>query len=240
MLYLRCILLMRREYMENLKISNIQKKYNFRGEDVMVLDDISFNVKKGEFVAIMGKSGSGKTTLLNIIGGLDSANAGNVIINSRDLAQMKNSDKIKFRRKNIGIVYQAYNLLDSLNVRENVVLPFLLDKRKADYDKADRLIKEVGLKGKEEYMPFELSGGEKQRVAVARALINEPIILLADEPTGNLDSRNTKQIMKKIKYYNKVHKQTIVMVTHDEAVAKEADRIICLEDGKIISDEKTR
>ncbi len=226
--------------MENLKISNIQKKYNFRGEDVMVLDDISFNVKKGEFVAIMGKSGSGKTTLLNIIGGLDSANAGNVIINSRDLAQMKNSDKIKFRRKNIGIVYQAYNLLDSLNVRENVVLPFLLDKRKADYDKADRLIKEVGLKGKEEYMPFELSGGEKQRVAVARALINEPIILLADEPTGNLDSRNTKQIMKKIKYYNKVHKQTIVMVTHDEAVAKEADRIICLEDGKIISDEKTR
>lgn len=238
--YLRCILLMRREYMENLKISNIQKKYNFRGEDVMVLDDISFNVKKGEFVAIMGKSGSGKTTLLNIIGGLDSANAGNVIINSRDLAQMKNSDKIKFRRKNIGIVYQAYNLLDSLNVRENVVLPFLLDKRKADYDKADRLIKEVGLKGKEEYMPFELSGGEKQRVAVARALINEPIILLADEPTGNLDSRNTKQIMKKIKYYNKVHKQTIVMVTHDEAVAKEADRIICLEDGKIISDEKTR
>ena len=145
--YLRCILLMRREYMENLKISNIQKKYNFRGEDVMVLDDISFNVKKGEFVAIMGKSGSGKTTLLNIIGGLDSANAGNVIINSRDLAQMKNSDKIKFRRKNIGIVYQAYNLLDSLNVRENVVLPFLLDKRKADYDKADRLIKEVGLKG---------------------------------------------------------------------------------------------
>lgn len=226
--------------MENLKISNIQKKYNFRGEDVMVLDDISFNVKKGEFVAIMGKSGSGKTILLNIIGGLDSANAGNVIINSRDLAQMKNSDKIKFRRKNIGIVYQAYNLLDSLNVRENVVLPFLLDKRKADYDKADRLIKEVGLKGKEEYMPFELSGGEKQRVAVARALINEPIILLADEPTGNLDSRNTKQIMKKIKYYNKVHKQTIVMVTHDEAVAKEADRIICLEDGKIISDEKTR
>lgn len=226
--------------MENLKISNIQKKYNFRGEDVMVLDDISFNVKKGEFVAIMGKSGSGKTTLLNIIGGLDSANAGNVIINSRDLAQMKNSDKIKFRRKNIGIVYQTYNLLDSLNVRENVVLPFLLDKRKADYDKADRLIKEVGLKGKEEYMPFELSGGEKQRVAVARALINEPIILLADEHTGNLDSRNTKQIMKKIKYYNKVHKQTIVMVTHDEAVAKEADRIICLEDGKIISDEKTR
>ena len=226
--------------MENLKISNIQKKYNFRGEDVMVLDDISFNVKKGEFVAIMGKSGSGKTTLLNIIGGLDSANAGNVIINSRDLAQMKNSDKIKFRRKNIGIVYQAYNLLDSLNVRENVVLPLLLDKRKADYDKADRLIKEVGLKGKEEYMPFELSGGEKQRAAVARALINEPIILLADEPTGNLDSRNTKQIMKKIKYYNKVHKQTTVMVTHDEAVAKEADRIIRLEDGKIISDEKTR
>ncbi len=225
--------------MENLKINNIQKKYNFRGIDVTILDDISFSVKKGEFVAIMGKSGSGKTTLLNIIGGLDSATGGNVVINSRDLTQMKNSEKIKFRRKNIGIIFQTYNLLDSLNVRENVVLPLLLDKKRADYDKVNRLIKEVGLKGKEEYMPYELSGGEKQRAAVARALINDPIILLADEPTGNLDSKNTKQIMKKIKYYNKVHKQTIIMVTHDDVVAKTADRIICLDDGKIISNEKT-
>ena len=223
-----------------LKINNLSKSYYTKQKEILARDNISLDIPKNALTAIVGPSGCGKSTLLTIIGGLDSANAGNVIINSRDLAQMKNSDKIKFRRKNIGIVYQTYNLLDSLNVRENVVLPFLLDKRKADYDKADRLIKEVGLKGKEEYMPFELSGGEKQRVAVARALINEPIILLADEPTGNLDSRNTKQIMKKIKYYNKVHKQTIVMVTHDEAVAKEADRIICLEDGKIISDEKTR
>ncbi len=225
--------------MENLKINNIYKKFNFRGEDISILNDISFSVRKGEFVAIMGKSGSGKSTLLNIIGGLENPTDGSIIINSRNITQMKNSEKTKFRRKNIGIVYQAYNLLDSLNVRENVALPLLLDKKKVDYSKVDRLIKEVGLKGKEEYMPYELSGGEKQRVSIARALINDPIILLADEPTGNLDSKNTKQIMKKIKYYNKVHKQTVIMVTHDIDLAKTADRLIILEDGRIISDEKT-
>ena len=225
--------------MENLKINNIYKKFNFRGEDISILNDISFSVRKGEFVAIMGKSGSGKSTLLNIIGGLENPTDGSIIINSRNITQMKNSEKTKFRRKNIGIVYQAYNLLDSLNVRENVALPLLLDKKKVDYSKVDRLIKEVGLKGKEEYMPYELSGGEKQRVSIARALINNPIILLADEPTGNLDSKNTKQIMKKIKYYNKVHKQTVIMVTHDIDLAKTADRLIILEDGRIISDEKT-
>ena len=225
--------------MENLKINNIYKKFNFRGEDISILNDISFSVRKGEFVAIMGKSGSGKSTLLNIIGGLENPTDGSIIINSRNITQMKNSEKTKFRRKNIGIVYQAYNLLDSLNVRENVALPLLLDKKKVDYSKVDRLIKEVGLKGKEEYIPYELSGGEKQRVSIARALINDPIILLADEPTGNLDSKNTKQIMKKIKYYNKVHKQTVIMVTHDIDLAKTADRLIILEDGRIISDEKT-
>lgn len=219
--------------MDILNLENISKEY----EDCKALENINLKIKKGEFVAIIGQSGSGKSTLLNIIAGIDTPTKGKVYIKDTEITSMKNNEKTIFRRKNIGYIYQFYNLLPTLNVRENIILPVVLDERKVNKKRLDNLIKELGLATKLEYLPNELSGGQQQRVAIARALISNPVIVLADEPTGNLDRKTSRKIIEKLKYYNQKFGQTIIMVTHDEKLAKETDRIITVLDGKIIKDE---
>ena len=194
-------------------------------------------MKKGEFIAIVGKSGSGKSTLLHLLGGLDLPSQGTVIINNQDIYTMSDKDLTVFRRKYIGFIYQFYNLIPALTVKENIVLPALFDGRKVSEEKIDELVKNLGLLNKKDVFPNDLSGGQQQRVAIGRALINKPKIILADEPTGNLDTKNSKHIMKLLEFYNKKYKQTIIMVTHDMSLARRADRIITMLDGKIIKDE---
>lgn len=220
--------------MEILNIVNLTKKYENGSNELYALNDINFNVKKGEFVIIIGKSGSGKSTLLHLIGGLDFPTCGTVLVNNTDIYKLSDKNLTIFRRKYIGIIYQFYNLIPVLNVYENIILPALFDKRKINEDKVDNLLSKLGLDGKRDYLPNDLSGGEQQRVAIARALINRPKIILADEPTGALDSKNSKYIMKLLKFYNKKYKQTIIMVTHDVSLTCYADRIITMFDGKII------
>ena len=220
--------------MEILNIVNLTKKYENGSNELYALNDINFNVKKGEFVIIIGKSGSGKSTLLHLIGGLDFPTCGTVLVNNTDIYKLSDKNLTIFRRKYIGIIYQFYNLIPVLNVYENIILPALFDKRKINEDKVDNLLSKLGLDGKRDYLPNDLSGGEQQRVAIARALINRPKIILADEPTGALDSKNSKYIMKLLRFYNKKYKQTIIMVTHDVSLTCYADRIITMFDGKII------
>ena len=224
--------------MEILKVQNIIKEYANGNKKLYALNDVSFTVNQGEFVAIVGASGSGKSTLLHILGGIDKPTNGKVYINGTDISSLKKDKLTIFRRRNIGIVYQFYNLIPTLNVEDNITLPILLDNKHINKEKLNKLINLLGLENRRTALPSELSGGEEQRVSIGRALINEPVIVLADEPTGNLDSKSSKEIVDIFKYYNKAYKQTLIMVTHDERIALQADRIIEIRDGKIIKDDK--
>ena len=224
--------------MEILKAQNIIKEYANGDKKLYALNDVSFTIEQGEFVAIVGASGSGKSTLLHILGGIDKPTNGKVYINGTDISSLKKDKLTIFRRRNIGIVYQFYNLIPTLNVEDNITLPILLDNKHINKEKLNKLINLLGLENRRTALPSELSGGEEQRVSIGRALINEPVIVLADEPTGNLDSKSSKEIVDIFKYYNKAYKQTLIMVTHDERIALQADRIIEIRDGKIIKDDK--
>lgn len=222
--------------MEILTVKNLSKKYGKGENEFLALNNVSFRVQKGEFIAIVGKSGSGKSTLLHLLGGLDRPSSGNLFINNQEVYKMSDKNLTVFRRKYIGIIYQFYNLIPVLNVKENILLPALFDGRSISDKKLNDMVKNLGLLNKLEAYPNDISGGEQQRVAIGRALINHPKILLADEPTGNLDSRNSKMVMKLLEFYNKKYRQTIIMVTHDMSLAKRASRIITMSDGKIIKD----
>lgn len=220
--------------MEILKVENLVKKYGKGENEVIAVNDVSLSVEKGEFVAIVGSSGSGKSTLLHLIGGVDRPTSGKVYIEGKDIYSLNSDELAIYRRRNIGIIYQFYNLLPILNVEENITLPCELDGKKADKKKLDELLKILGLEDRRLHLPNELSGGQQQRVAIGRSLINNPAIILADEPTGNLDSKASEEIVNLLKESNKKYKQTIIMVTHNLDIAKEADRIIQIEDGKIV------
>lgn len=227
--------------MENniiLECKHVSKKYGERESEVFAIKDVSFSVKKGEFVAIIGASGSGKSTLLHIIGGVDKPSSGSITIDGIDITKLNDDEMAIFRRKNIGIIYQFYNLLPILNVKENITLPCELDGKKPDNQKVEDLIEILGLAERKDYLPNQLSGGQQQRVAIGRALINTPAIILADEPTGNLDSKSSEEIIKLLKFSNKKYNQTILLVTHDDAIASQAKRIIEIKDGEIIRDTK--
>lgn len=228
------------DFMEILKTNKLSKKYGKDKNEFYALKDIDLSVQKGEFISITGKSGSGKSTLLNLLAGLDIPSDGEVTINNQKIYDLSDKELTIFRRKNIGVIYQFYNLIPMLNVRENIMLPLILDKRRVNDKRFDELIKSLELKDKLESMPNDLSGGQQQRTAIGRALINRPKILFADEPTGNLDSRNSKKIMKLLEYYNKKYRQTIIMVTHDETLAKMCPRNIVMKDGRIVKDERKK
>ena len=223
--------------MEILRVENLSKVYGKGKNKVVAVDDVSFSVEKGEFVAIVGRSGGGKSTLLHLIGGVDEASNGNIFIDNTKISNLSKDKMAVFRRRNIGIIYQFYNLIPILSVKENITLPLLLDNKTIDEKLLDDTIKYVGLERRVNHLPNELSGGEQQRVSIARAIITKPLLILADEPTGNLDTKRSKEIMDLLKKYNKEYNQTIILITHDLNVAKEADRIITIEDGKIIKDE---
>lgn len=219
--------------MEILKVENLTKTYGKKDTEVKALDNISFSVNKGEFIAIVGASGSGKSTLLHLIGGVDKPTSGKVYINGKDIYSLSKDEIAIFRRNEIGLIYQFYNLIPILNVKENITLPCDLGGKKVDEKRLDEIIQMLGLENRKEHLPNELSGGQQQRVAIGRALINNPSIILADEPTGNLDSKASKEIIDLLKNSNKKYNQTILLITHDENIAKQADRIITIQDGKI-------
>lgn len=222
--------------MEILKVKNLTKIYGKDMAKVTALDNVSFSVEKGEFVAIVGASGSGKSTLLHIIGGVDRPTSGKVYIDGKDIFQF-NDDKLAiFRRRQVGLIYQFYNLIPILNVEENITLPLALDNREIDKQKLENMIKILGLEKRKKHLPNELSGGQQQRTSIGRALITNPTIILADEPTGNLDSKASDEIVTLLKKSNKDYKQTIIMITHNLEIAKVADRIIKIEDGKIVEE----
>lgn len=226
--------------MEILKVENLCKTYG-KGETlVKALDNVSFSVEKGEFVAIVGSSGSGKSTLLHILGGVDRPTSGKVYVDGEDVYKLNETNLAIFRRRQVGLIYQFYNLIPILNVKENMTLPILLDSKKVDEKYLDELIEILGLTNRVNHLPNELSGGQQQRVSIGRALMNRPTLLLADEPTGNLDSKASKEIIELLKLSNKKYKQTIIMITHNHDLALNASRIITLEDGKIISDERIK
>lgn len=223
--------------MEMLKVENLTKIYGKGTTKVVALDNVSLTVEKGEFVAIVGASGSGKSTLLHLIGGVDRPTSGKVYINGQDIFAL-NDDKLAiFRRRHVGLIYQFYNLLPILNVKENILLPLQLDNRDCDKSDLKELLKLLGLENRENHLPNELSGGQQQRTSIGRALVTKPAIILADEPTGNLDSKSSDEIVDLLKKSNKDLKQTIIMITHNPELAKMADRIIKIEDGKIVSEE---
>ncbi len=226
--------------MEILKVENLCKYYGKEGKSnfVKAVDNVSFKVDKGEFVSIVGKSGSGKSTLLHMMGGVDKPTSGKIYIDGVDIYSLKEEKLAIFRRREVGLIYQFFNLLPILNVEENINLPILLDGKKVDKKKFNEMVEKLGLETKLKNLPNELSGGQEQRVSIARALSNEPAIILADEPTGNLDTKNAREIMELLKYTNKSLGQTILMITHDEDLAVMADRMITIEDGKIIEDRK--
>ena len=222
--------------MEILKVENLTKIYGKNSAKVVALDNVSFSVEKGEFVAIVGASGSGKSTLLHLIGGVDYPTKGKVIVDNIDVYQLNEEELAKYRRQKVGLIYQFYNLLPILNIEENITLPVLLDKKTVDKNYLNELINILNLKERINHLPNELSGGEQQRVAIARTLINRPSLVLADEPTGNLDSKASIEIIKLLKQANETYNQTIIMVTHDINLAKYANRLIKIADGKIVSD----
>ena len=220
--------------MEILKVQNLTKKYGKKDTEVVALDNVSFSVEKGEFIAIVGASGSGKSTLLHLMGGVDKPTSGKVFINDKDIYQLSKDDLAIFRRREIGIIYQFYNLIPILNVKENLLLPCNLDGKKVEEKHLQEIIELLGLSNREEHLPNQLSGGQQQRVAIGRAIINNPSIILADEPTGNLDSKSSKEIIELLKKSNKKYNQTILLITHDMSIAEQADRIIKIQDGKIV------
>ena len=222
--------------MEILKVEKLTKVYGKGDNKVVALDGVSFSVDKGEFVAIVGASGSGKSTLLHLLGGVDRPTSGKVFINGTDIFKMNDDKLAVFRRRQVGLIYQFYNLLPILNVKENITLPLELDGVKPNDKEVDELIKSLGLERRSEHLPNELSGGQQQRTSIGRALITKPAIILADEPTGNLDSKASEEIVGLLKKSNKELKQTIIMITHNLEIAKMADRVIKLEDGKIVGD----
>ncbi len=223
-----------------LEVKELTKIYGSGKNRVIALDHVSFQVKKGEFVAIVGASGSGKSTLMNLIGGIDRPASGSVVIEEKEIFDMNESELAIFRRRNIGIIYQFYNLIPNLTVEENIMLPCLLDNRKLDSEKVGRIVEMTGLSNRRTHLPGELSGGQQQRVSVGRALINDPAFILADEPTGNLDSKSGKEIIDLLMAANQKAKQTLILITHDENIALQADRIITISDGRILRDEVIR
>lgn len=223
--------------MKILKVEKLSKKYGKGETEVKALDEVSFEVEKGEFVAIVGASGSGKSTLLHILGGVDRPTSGKVYVGGEDVYKLNETNLAIFRRRQVGLIYQFYNLIPILNVKENMTLPILLDNKKPDETYLEELIETLGLENRINHLPNELSGGQQQRVSIGRAMMNHPALLLADEPTGNLDSKSSREIIELLKLSNQKYKQTIIMITHDHELALNADRIITLEDGKIISDE---
>ena len=219
-----------------LKVENLTKVYGKGSTKVVALDNVSFSVKKGEFVAIVGASGSGKSTLLHLIGGVDRPTSGGVFIDGKDIYKLNDDKLALFRRRQVGLIYQFYNLIPILNVEENITLPLDLDNRKPNKDYLKSLIKLLGLENRKNHLPNELSGGQQQRTSIGRAMITNPTIILADEPTGNLDSKSSDEIVELLRKSNKEYKQTIIMITHNMEIAKVADRIIKLEDGKIVKE----
>lgn len=226
--------------MEILKCEGIRKVYGTGNNQVVALDKINLSVEKGEFVAIMGDSGSGKSTLLHIIGSVDKPTEGNVIIEGTDISTLNQAGAAIFRRRKVGLVYQFYNLIPTLTVRKNILMPLLLDKKKPNQEYFDQVVQSLGIADKLESLPNQLSGGQQQRAAIARSLVYRPAILLADEPTGNLDQKNSKEIIDMLKLSNRNLNQTILLITHDEKVTLEANRIVTIADGQIISDQKRR
>ncbi|MEG1297083.1 MAG: ABC transporter ATP-binding protein [Niameybacter sp.] len=223
--------------MEILKIEDLSKTYGRGDMEVKALDHINLSIEKGEFVAIIGASGSGKSTLLHMIGGVDMASSGKVVVDGVDLSKLNDTKMAIFRRRKVGLIYQFFNLVPTLNVRENILLPTLLDGKVVDEAYFEEVVSTLGLKDRLIHLPSELSGGQQQRVAIGRALIYNPAIVLADEPTGNLDRKNSKDIIELLKMSHRKYKQTIIIITHDEQIALEASRVIKIEDGKIVSDE---
>ena len=226
--------------MDILRIEHLSKIYGKGDTEVRALDDVSFTVPKGQFVAIIGPSGSGKSTLLHILGGVDTPTDGHVYVDGTDITTLDETALAIFRRRQIGLIYQFYNLIPILTVEENMTLPLLLDDKKVDRAHFDSLVQVLGLQHRLGHLPSELSGGQQQRVSIGRALMNNPAILLADEPTGNLDSKNSKEIVELLRQFNKALNQTVIIITHDERIALDADRVIVVEDGKIVKDEVIR
>lgn len=224
--------------MEILKVENLVKTYGKGDTKINAVDDVSFTINKGEFVAIVGASGSGKSTLLHLIGGVDRPTSGKVYIDGKDIYALNNDNLAIFRRRQIGLIYQFYNLIPILNVEENITLPCDLDGCEIDKKRLQEMLKTLGLENRKTHLPNQLSGGQQQRVSIGRAMINNPAIMLADEPTGNLDSKASEEIISLLKLSNKKFNQTVIIITHDLEIAKEAERVITIEDGKIIKDER--
>ncbi len=226
--------------MEMLRVENLTKIYGTGENQVRALDGVSFSVEKGQFVSIIGPSGSGKSTLLHILGGVDRPTGGKVFVNGQDV-YARNEDQLAiFRRREVGLIYQFYNLIPVLNVEENITLPVLMDSRPVNRDRLHEMLDTLGLRGRERALPNQLSGGQQQRVSIGRALMNAPAVVLADEPTGNLDSKNSQDIVELLRFSNRRYNQTLIVITHDESIALQADRIMAIEDGKIIRDEVIR
>lgn len=226
--------------MEILRVEDLTKIYGSGENQVAALNHVSFSVEKGEFLAIIGPSGSGKSTLLHILGGVDTPTSGKVFMDGTDVYAQNEKQLAIFRRRQVGLIYQFYNLIPVLNVTENMTLPVLMDGRKVNEDRLKELLHILSLEGREGHLPNQLSGGQQQRVSIGRALMNAPSVVLADEPTGNLDSKNSQEIVELLKYSNEKYKQTLIMITHDENIALQANRIIAIEDGKITRDEVIR
>lgn len=226
--------------MEILRCEGIRKVYGSKENQVVALDHIDLTVEKGEFVAIVGASGSGKSTLLHILGSVDKPTEGKVLIEETDISTLNQTQAAIFRRRKVGLVYQFYNLIPTLTIRKNILMPLILDKRKPNQDYFEQVVNTLGIVDKLDFFPSQLSGGQQQRAAIARSLIYRPALLLADEPTGNLDRRNGKEIIDLLKLSNRNLNQTVLLITHDEKIALEADRIVTIEDGRIISDQKRR
>ena len=226
--------------MEILRVEHLSKIYGKGENEVRALDDVSFSIEKGQFVAIIGPSGSGKSTLLHILGGVDWPTSGKVFLEGQDVFAQNEDQLAIFRRRQVGLIYQFYNLIPVLDVTENITLPVLMDGRKVNQERLEDLLTTLALKGREKHLPNQLSGGQQQRVSIGRALMNSPAVVLADEPTGNLDSKNSQEIVDLLKLSNKQYSQTLIVITHDESIALQADRIITIEDGKITRDEVIR
>ncbi|MCL2368525.1 MAG: ABC transporter ATP-binding protein [Oscillospiraceae bacterium] len=223
-----------------LQVRNLRKTYGKGDTVVTALDGVSFSVEKGEFVAIVGASGSGKSTLMHLLGGVDRPDMGHVVVDGNEIYERNESELAIFRRRNIGIVYQFYNLIPTLTAAENIMLPYLLDNRKPEKSRLQEILDTIGLADRAQHLPSELSGGQQQRVSIGRALINDPAIILADEPTGNLDSKASREVMDLLKLSSKRYNQTLLVITHDEKIALQADRILTISDGRILRDEVVR